>query len=99
MELTQEQQGGLNLVIYMMIYISDDIYSDNLFRNNFCENFKHSYTDKYHKPIQEALSIVTNYPEYDYSKINISVSQKYSNKDIYYYLCEFNKRIKLCTDI
>ena len=97
MELTKEEFNSLHLVIYSMIYLNKDLYSEQIFADDFCENFKSNFYYEYHKPIKTMLEKAIHFPDYNYLSVNDIVKSKYNNKDIFHYLCLFHNCLKLCT--
>lgn len=95
-QMEETDKDALYLVVYSMIYMPEDLYSSNLFSENFCEGFRAKFDENSHSDIRVALRNAMDKPDFPYEEILPMLSEKYSRQDIYYYLSQFYDRLRNC---
>lgn len=94
--MNEKDKDALILVIYSLYYITTDLYSPNLFSEKFCEGFNAKFSTKFHSAIRIALGKAIQEPNFPYEELVPIVSERFSNGEIFYYLCEFEKHLNKC---
>ena len=94
--LNESNKTALTLVLHSMIYMPKDLYTEDLFSENFCAGFRAQFYDAYHQDIRDALDWAMQNPDYPFDELLPLLKRRYSKADIYYYLQQFHNRLKKC---
>lgn len=94
--MKESEKTALSLVLYSMVYIQGDLYSTELFSDDFCKGFREKFADKFHEDIRTSLEWVLQHGDYAVEEVLPMLKEKYSKEDIYYYLKEFHSRLSNC---